>query len=102
MLSKWQPQVRVPASFHAQVWERIAARQEARAQTPTALLRQWLMSLLLRPAPAAVLGAAMLLLGIGTGWWKGTHDRAEEWTRLEAQYVASVDPYARTHTHAAR
>lgn len=102
VLHEWKPEARVPASFRANVWERIAARQAAREQAPMAKLQQWLTGFFLRPAPVAVLGAAMLTLGIGTGWWKGSRDRADGWTRLEAQYVESIDPYARTHAPTVR
>lgn len=101
-LGAWKAEVHVPAHFRANVWGRIAARQEARELGPLAQFRHWLVSLLLRPAPVAVLGAIVLSASIGTGWWKGSHDRAAEWNRLEAQYVESIDPYARTHALAAR
>ncbi len=97
VLHEWKAEARVPASFRANVWERIAARQETRDLTFAAQFRQWLTGLIMRPALAAALGAVMLTLGIGTGWWKGSQDRTAEWSRLEAQYAESIDPYARTH-----
>lgn len=97
-LHEWKIEACVPADFRANVWERIAVRQEARDHAPVALFRQWLIGFFLRPVSVAALSALVLALGVGTGWWKGSQDRMEEWNRLEAQYAESIDPYARTHT----
>lgn len=100
LLHTWQPHVCVPAALHARVWERIAERQAARDRTPLVRLRHWITSMLLRPGFVLALGMVMISVGIGAGWWMGTHDRADEWARLETRYVSRIDPY--THAHSLR
>jgi len=56
--------------------------------------------MLLRPGFVLALGMVMISVGIGAGWWMGTHDRADEWARLETRYVSRIDPY--THAHSLR
>lgn len=95
VLHEWKAEPRVPADFRARVWERIADRQENRAQTVAAQLQQWLAGFFLKPAPVIALAMAMLTLGAGMGWWTGRAERAEAWRGLEVRYVQSIDPYAR-------
>ena len=96
VLCEWKATPRTPVDFRARVWERIAEQQEAREQSLVVQFQRWLGSLFLKPAPIVALAAVTLTLGAGAGWWKGTADREEAWHELEARYVQSIDPYART------
>jgi hypothetical protein len=95
VLREWQVTTPLPPRFQAQVWNRIerAAAPAAAADSPWALLTNWLMPLLPRPALAVAYVTGMLALGATVGWAQARQETARVGDALSARYLRAVDPY---------
>ena len=96
-LRTWKAEPEVPTSFQREVWHRIAVRHAAREAAFWPGVAEWLTHQVARPTFA--LGLLMVSLTAGVAY---AHDRAQDknarsWKRLEARYVASIDPVAMKH-----
>jgi len=95
-LQSWQIEARVPAGFQREVWQRIAARDQARHDVPWRRLVRWIAVDLARPQYATVL----IVLGIA-GSVTVAHLQAQEVNlrsrnEMQNRYVQSIDPMAQT------
>jgi len=91
-LQLWKVEVPIPPRFQAEVWQKIAASQ---AQRPVwNRWVEWLELALLRPQFAAALILLAGITGGGLAQYKVHQVNARSFRALEAQYVASIDPYA--------
>ena len=91
---------RIPPRFHADVWARIRAREEERAETGFGAFVHWLL-----PTPAAwrlatATAVVMLALGAGLGNLKANAANDEHRGTLAQRYAQTVDPYLQLAHHA--
>jgi len=94
-MQAWKVTTPLPVRFQANVWDRI---EQAEAQTFGVigrLLVQRLMSMTLRPAFAAGYVTALMVVGLGAGWWAASA-KTEQWETVAAgKYIQMVDPLQR-------
>ena len=93
-LRTWKVGPQVPGSFSREVWQRIAARQEAREEAFWPRVAQWFSTQLVRPQYATALIVLSLTASIGMAHVQAQETKAKHWKQLEARYAASVDPLA--------
>jgi hypothetical protein len=93
-LRAWRVSPQVPASFHREVWSRIAARQSERDQAVWSRGIEWLVSALLRPRYAVALVVMSTSLSLAAAHIQSQETQAKNWKTLEARYAASINPLA--------
>ena len=97
-LAAWRIEEQLPPDFQQGVWKRIATREAGGVDPPWLT---WLGSLLTSatqvslPRLALTAIAIGLLIGTTTGVVEASRWNSATWTRLEAKYVQSIDPYQR-------
>ena len=91
-LQIWKVDLPIPPRFQADVWQKIAARQAQ--HSVWSRLAEWFERALLRPQFAMALILVAGLTGGGLAQLKVRQANAQSFRALEAQYVASIDPYA--------
>ncbi len=91
VLRAWSPKAELPARFPAGVWRRIADADAGSGFWVT--IRQWLEVRVNRPAVAGVFVAALMGLGVTTGYWHARRDSAQTESALQTRYLQSVDPF---------
>ena len=91
-LQAWKVQVQLPRGFQAEVWQRIAARQETQPRSVWNWLREGLWVELGKPQYATALIAVSIALSLGVAHLTAAHANARTWRTLEARYVSSVTP----------
>ncbi len=91
-LRKWQPEAQIPPRFQAEVWQRIAARQETRQRSIWNWFREGLWVELGKPQYATALIAASVALSLGAAHLNAAQANARNWRTLETRYVSSVTP----------
>lgn len=92
-LREWKVSTPLPPRFQEQVWQRIARAETPVSVTPWELFRQWLDSVLLKPALAAAYVAALVFAGLGAGYWQTSDATTRAAEAARAGYVQSVDPF---------
>ncbi len=93
LLRDWQVEVSLPPRFQQQVWRRI---ERADAHSKVSLLHaftHWVESTFMRPALAVSYVAALLLVGLASGYVQAQDKSAQAEARWRTAYVQSVDPY---------
>lgn len=93
-LRSWTAEVRIPRSFEAEVWQRIAARQAAQRRTFWHWLREGLWVELGQPQYATALIAVSVALSLGIAHLNATRANARHWRTLQSRYVSSITPVA--------
>ena len=96
-LRAWKVEPQVPAGFQREVWQRIAARQSARAEAFWPSLLRWLSEHLSRPRYATATIAVALLAGVGAAHVQAQESNARNLKTLETRYAASVNPIEMKH-----
>jgi hypothetical protein len=97
-LAAWRIEARLPRDFQQRVWKRIAVLEEANVD-PAWLI--WFKSLLISATRVSVQRLALtsvvagLLIGATTGLVEASRWNSLTWSRLEAKYVQSIDPFQR-------
>src|SRR4030095_17237412 len=89
-LRAWQVSPRVPASFHHEVWQRIAARQGERELAVWPRVTEWFSTRFVRPQVA--LGAVLLRLSIsiGAAHLQARPAQTHAWKALENKDAAAI------------
>ncbi|MEP6956575.1 MAG: hypothetical protein ABI883_07100 [Chthoniobacterales bacterium] len=93
-LRAWKVEPQIPSGFQREVWQRIAARQSARAEAFWPSLAQWLSVQLARPRYAVAMCVVMLVSGIGLAQVQAQQANAHNWRTLEVRYANSINPLA--------
>lgn len=91
-LNAWRPDLPIPSRFQAEVWQRIAAREEARHDSAWNLLREGLFTHLARPQYATALIAISISAALGVAHLQAKEANAKHWRQLESRYVNSITP----------
>lgn len=93
VLREWVVDTALPPHFQEQVWQRIA-RAEATAK-PNFLqaFTHWVETTFSRPALAVSYVAALLFVGLTTGYLQAQDKSAQAESQWRTLYVQSVDPY---------
>ncbi|PYK99225.1 MAG: hypothetical protein DME19_09420 [Verrucomicrobia bacterium] len=95
LLKEWKTTPTLPPRFQEQVWRRIK-RSEKRTAAPISLaeaLRNWIATVLPRPALAVSYLLVVLAIGATVGWAQARQETSRVGDKLSARYVRSVDPY---------
>ena len=93
-LKTWEVVSPLPPRFQQNVWNQIIAHEKPKA-LPSFWHRveSWLAPAFLRPPVASAYLAALLAVGIATGY-RQARDKTSQWeSQLATRYVQSVDPY---------
>jgi glucose dehydrogenase len=95
LLKEWKAAPTLPARFQEQVWRRIE-----RSETPVTagislwvVLRNWITTMLPRPALAVSYLMVLLAIGATVGWAQARTETNRVGDQLSVRYVRSVDPY---------
>lgn len=91
-LHAWKTDVQIPPRFQAEVWQRIAVREEARRQSIWNRIREGLLVPLGKPQYATAVLAVSISLSLGVAHLNASHANAKHWKQLEARYVNSIVP----------
>lgn len=91
-LHAWQTDVQIPRRFQAEVWQRIAVREEARRNSIWNRLREGLLIQLAKPQYATALIAVSMSASLGMAHLQAKGANAKHWRELEARYVNSITP----------
>ena len=91
-LKAWQTDVQIPRRFQAEVWQRIAAREEARRHSIWNRFREGLLPQLARPQYATALIALSISASLGVAHLQAQGANAKHWRELETRYVNSITP----------
>ena len=95
LLKTWVVEEPLPRDFKQGVWTRIAQAEKPAGPGPWQSLLARLDAFFARPALATAYVGAVLVLGLGTGYWHARKD-ADQWrSALQQRYVQVVDPYQR-------
>ena len=101
-LQAWKMSAGIPARFHAEVWQRIAAREAHRRDSAWRQFVEQITAALRSPVYATALVLAATTIGAGAAQWRANGAASKSWRALEIRYVQSIDPYAAVTTHLAR
>jgi hypothetical protein len=91
-LRAWHVSPRVPASFHHEVWQRIAARQGEHELAVWPRVTEWFSTRFVRPQVALAAVLLSLSISIGAAHLQARQARTQHWKALEDKYAASIDP----------
>ena len=94
-LAAWKVDVEVPARFQANVWAQIAAQESAR-RSVWDRLSDWLGTVRYQPQLAMAVLIFGLTLSVGTAYVQAQDSNARAGRQLEARYMESINPLART------
>ena len=86
----------LPPRFQEEVWRRIE-QADAPATSLADSLRAWFALKFARPAFALAYVTVLILAGWTLGSYRASRETAQVERQLEARYVASIDPYQRSH-----
>lgn len=92
-LQAWKAEAPIPRSFQAEVWQRIAARQETRHRSIRNWLREGLWVELGKPQYATALIAVSVALSLGVAHLNAAQANARHWRELETRYENSINPF---------
>ena len=94
LLKEWNVTASLPPRFQEAVWRRIESEETRpiRANSPWAVMRNWIANALPRPALAVAYVVVLLAAGAGMGWSHARHESARVRSQLSEQYVRIVDP----------
>ncbi|MCI0747677.1 MAG: hypothetical protein L0Y58_19910 [Verrucomicrobia subdivision 3 bacterium] len=92
-LARWRVNNPLPPRFQEQVWRKIEGAQARRRIGLGQLLRDWLKTIMPRPAVAGSYFAVVLVAGLLVGTWQAQEHNARAEQTLARKYVQSVDPY---------
>ena len=95
VLKEWKESTPLPPRFQEQVWRRIEQSEAPFLPTPSvwSLLTNWIVTVLPRPALAAVYLAVLLAVGATAGWTQARQETDRLGDELSVRYVRAVDPY---------
>ena len=93
LLHEWKVDVSLPPRFHEGVWRRIEREQAHPQVNLWHVITHWVESTFRRPALAVSYVAALLFIGLTTGYFQAQDTAAREGARWRTAYVQSVDPY---------
>ncbi len=99
VLQTWKVATPLPPGFQEAVWRRIAREETARESTWSRLMAEfaaWCRSLLMQPAGASAYLLALLVTGVGLGYWHSANYTTRTETAWRTAYVHSVNPTAIT------
>ena len=88
-LKKWDVQAEAPRSFNAGVWQKIAARNEAREESMVGSLGGILRGLMMTWR-----GVTAVALGTAAGGMEARGVNARRWSVLGERYADSINPVA--------
>jgi len=91
-LLTWHVSPRVPASFHREVWQRIAARQGGHQLPIWPSVTEWFSTHFMRPQIALGIVLLSLSLSLSAAHFQARYTRMQHWKILENRYMASIDP----------
>ncbi len=91
-LHAWQTTAQIPRRFQAEVWQRIAAREEARRHSIWNRFREGLLNQLVKPQYATALIAVSIAASVGVAHLQARGTNAKHWRELEIRYVNSISP----------
>lgn len=91
-LHAWRTDLEIPRRFQAEVWQRIAAREEARQLSVWHRFHEALFTQLARPQYATALVAVSILVSLGAAHVQAKGANAKHWRELETRYVNSITP----------
>ncbi|MEP6937628.1 MAG: hypothetical protein ABI871_06125 [Chthoniobacterales bacterium] len=89
----WKTDVEIPRRFQAEVWRRIAAREEARRRSLWNRVRDGLLIQLAKPQYATALIAVSICASLGVAHLQARGANAKHWRQLETRYVNSITPF---------
>ncbi len=92
LLHEWKVEASLPPRFSEDVWRRVAS-EDIPAMNPLALWRQWIASLVSRPAFALSYTAILLSAGLLAGVWQAQATTQHASETLSVRYVQMLDPY---------
>ena len=99
LLGTWEVAPEIPRRFQADVWARIAARENARPRLGNNFLRNCLADFLFKPQFAAAGITLCLALSVSAAYVRAQDSNATAGRQLEARYMASINPLAHaTHS----
>lgn len=98
LLKEWTVTQTLPPRFQQQVWRRIECSEAPTAASISLwdVLRNWIATVLPRPALAVSYLFVLLVAGATAGWSQGRQEAARVGDQLSVRYVSSVDPYQPT------
>ncbi len=91
-LHAWRTNVEIPQRFQAEVWQRIAAREEARQHSIWSRFREGVLIQLAKPQYATALIAVSISASLGVAHLQAKGANARHWRQLESRYVNSITP----------
>ncbi len=91
-LHAWRTDVEIPRRFQAEVWQRIAAREEARQHSSWNRFREAVLTQLARPQYATALIAVSVSAALALAHLQAKGTNAKHWQELETRYVNSITP----------
>jgi hypothetical protein len=93
-LKQWQVQADSPRSFNAGVWQKIAARNEARQESAIGGLAEFFRMLMMSWRSATAVLLLALVLGTAAGGVEARGVNARRWSALRDRYADSINPVA--------
>ena len=99
LLNTWKVDPEIPARFQSGVWQRIATRDSEREASLWESFNNWIVDKVGRPAQAASVVMAGLILGATAAYLQAQDSNARHWRQLETRYIQSINPL--THIHEA-
>lgn len=99
LLRQWKMDASLPSRFDQEVWRRIELAETRRGMghLSWAGMRDWITTVLPRPAVAVAYMVVLLAFGAGFGWTQAQHESSLVRHQLSARYVQLVDPYKALH-----
>jgi hypothetical protein len=92
ILADWKVSPPPAPGFSACVWGRVRAAQEYKSRGVLTAVRNWFLLELPRPAYAAGLLAAAMIVGLSVANLQARHMRERYRLEQARQYLASIDP----------
>jgi len=93
-LKKWDVQAEAPRSFNAGVWQKIAARNEAREESMVGSLGGILRGLMMTWRGVTAVALVAVALGTAAGGMEARGVNARRWSVLGERYADSINPVA--------
>jgi hypothetical protein len=93
LLKEWRMETSVPLRFEEQVWRRIERAQLPSPPSLRLVIAHWIGAVLPRPALATSYVAALLVVGLTTGWAQAHQANTHVRDELSQRYVRVLDPY---------
>ncbi|WP_157895065.1 hypothetical protein [Verrucomicrobium sp. GAS474] len=94
-MKTWQPSTELPRDFQAEVWDRIAVREENRQAQWWNRAALWLAEGWRQPRFAVSVAGVVLVTALLAGQIQSQVASSREWDRLGTSYALSIDPYAK-------